>query len=189
MVAQTNNPSFDTFRKKLDKFIQFLKQSGAEVLVPTNEWEMLRFDSHKGIGVVYFNKRRELRFTGQAKKAWDAYCTAGAFEGAIKGKRGILTPRVKTLLERDGDCCFLCHLPLGDDITVEHLCAVVNGGPKHISNLVLAHDDCNKKLGHLSVMEKIKMRERNRPAPELGRGVDVFFPEPETKINGHEVNP
>ncbi len=47
-----------------------------------------------------------------------------------------------------------------DDITIEHLVAKAFGGPDHISNLVLACDDCNQAVGTLSVSEKVAIRER-----------------------------
>lgn len=62
------------------------------------------------------------------------------------------------------DCCFLCWEALGEDVTVEHLVPVSQGGTNHIGNKVLAHAECNQKMGHLSVMEKIRMREAIRPA-------------------------
>ena len=64
-------------------------------------------------------------------------------------------------MKRDGQLCFFCLKPVGVDITVEHLIALVDSGPDHLSNKVLAHSVCNQKAGSLSVMEKIQVRESN----------------------------
>jgi len=67
------------------------------------------------------------------------------------------------LLRRDGNACFYCGEPTGeDDRSLEHLVARAHGGPDHLSNLVLAHRRCNAVAGHLSAMEKIRIREQRR---------------------------
>lgn len=69
---------------------------------------------------------------------------------------------IKALIERDGENCFYCLLPMAaNDITIEHLLATKNGGSSSRANLVLAHERCNHLAGHLSVMAKIRMREQN----------------------------
>lgn len=151
--------------KKLPAFKEFLTARGAEVLAPTSEWEVVRFRAAGVVAVVYRKATDQLTYQGVARKALDAFVSQGAWTA------GVATPRKKTnavkrsavvnaLLERDGDCCFLCRKPLGDDITEEHLVPVSSGGPNHIANKVLAHEACNLRMGHLSVMKKIAMREQ-----------------------------
>jgi hypothetical protein len=151
------HPSITEFKRKL-------KEAGAEILGPTNPYEVLRFRSSKGVGVVY---------TGRRGESWNAEAVA-AREHLEAGK-GSLAPvevrgrrkdksTVAALLERDGDGCFFCGGPLEGDITVEHLVAVAHGGPNHVSNLFLAHGECNRAAGHLSAPEKIAMAIKGRAA-------------------------
>lgn len=46
------------------------------------------------------------------------------------------------------------------DATLEHLVARAKGGPDHMDNLVLVHEECNKKVSNLPLIEKIKIREK-----------------------------
>lgn len=139
----------------ISKFREALKAHGAEILAPTNPYELLRFRSSLGVGVIYTGKRGE---------RWNA--EALATREHMNARKGSLAPvkvvgrrrdkaTVAAVLERDGDGCFFCRKPLGDDITVEHLVPVSHGGPNHISNLFLAHGQCNNDAGHLSAPEKV----------------------------------
>lgn len=142
-------------------FLARVTEAGGEVLAPTNPYEVMRFKTRLGVGVVY---------TGKRGRSWNN--EARAVRDWLKAPKGSLAPitvtgrrtgkgTVNRLLERDGEECFYCRLPLDEDVTVEHLVAVAHGGPNHISNLFLAHGECNRKAGHLSAVEKIKMRDYN----------------------------
>lgn len=141
----------------LATFEKRLQAAGAEILGPTNPYEVLRFRTSKGVGVVY---------TGRRGETWNAEALAArdhldAGKGslapvAVRGRRNDKST-VAALLKRDGDACFFCGLDLGGDITVEHLVAVAHGGPNHVSNLFLAHAECNQAAGHLSAPEKVRM--------------------------------
>jgi len=148
-----------TLEKKLDKFTGWLNARGAQVLAPTNEWEMIRFVTPSGVSVIYTNKRGEITATGQAKEALDYFLSAKSWSAGVSTKRKKLSPVVNTLLQRDGDVCFLCKSPLQADITIDHLVPVAHGGPNHISNLVLMHNRCNQRCGHMDAITKIRMRE------------------------------
>jgi len=151
-------------RKPKDPDAQFaaaLVAAGAEMLAPTNPYEVMRFRTRYGVGVVYQNAK--------GVRTWNV--VAAHARDHLAAKKGSLAPvavqgrrkdagTVRALLERDGGNCFFCRQPLGDDITVEHLVAVAHGGPNHISNLFLAHGDCNQRAGHLSAPEKIAMRDK-----------------------------
>ena len=139
----------------LDKFTKALTAAGAEILAPTNPYEELRFRTKLGVGVIY---------RGRRGRTWNA--AAELARDHLAAKKGSLSPvtikgrrkdksTVNALLKRDGDECFFCGCELGDDITVEHLVAVAHGGPNHISNLFLAHKQCNADAGHLSAPEKV----------------------------------
>lgn len=151
--------------RDLKKFAKQLEAAGGEILGPTNPYEILRFRTSKGVGVVYQGKR------GQT---WNAEALA-ASEHLEKGKGSLAPVSVKgrrtdkatvtRLLSRDGDQCLFCGLALDGDITVEHLVSIVHGGPNHISNLFLAHAACNQRAGHMSAPEKIAfaIAERSKP--------------------------
>lgn len=147
----------------IPKFAKWLVANGAEVLAPTNQYELLRFRSERGVSLVYCNKARKITsVTNDARLAW--YCFQGQTEWrafpAVKRKRGSVDE--ETLVQRDGEDCFFCCKPLGDDISIEHLVSVTHGGPNHISNKFLAHKQCNADAGHLSAPEKITIHVKAR---------------------------
>jgi len=70
--------------------------------------------------------------------------------------------RIARLRERDGDHCFYCLKPMKrTQMTLEHLLARNLGGNNSLTNMVLAHARCNERAGHLSVSEKVRIREQN----------------------------
>lgn len=74
-----------------------------------------------------------------------------------------LTPYKKTLAIRDGRECFYCGVVKPkDQLTIEHMLAVIDGGNHDIKNLVLACMPCNLEAGTLSVAGKFKLREAKR---------------------------
>ena len=146
------------------KFRAFLTERGAEVLKPTSEWELIRFNCAAGVAIVYTDARGRTTFTGESLAAWNAFCSSGAWKAGVAKTRKKRSPVVQTLLDRDGDCCFYCWKVMEPtDQSVEHLVPVVHGGPNHISKLALAHRHCNAAARHLSAMEKIRRRERAKP--------------------------
>ncbi len=61
----------------------------------------------------------------------------------------------RAILKRDGDNCYYCNLPLGDDATLEHLVDRAHGGPNTIENQALAHKVCNLAAVGLTLQQKI----------------------------------
>ncbi len=158
----------------MSRFAAWLRSQGAEVLAPTSEWELLRFRSGLGTGIVYTDAKGQLTWTAAAKQARAAWKAGDSLPGKPKKKRR--QPRdhvtIKALFHRDGKRCFFCPTKLTlDDATIEHLVPLTCGGTNHIANKALACAPCNSEAGHLSVMEKIKMRERKKrqqpAAPEI----------------------
>ena len=139
------------------KFQSALLARGAEVLAPTNEWEIMRFKTRYGVGVVYTTARGARTWNAAAKQAREHISKQAAGTLAPVTVRGRRNGRgtVNRIIARDGDECFFCRAPLDDDITVEHLVPIAHGGPNHISNLFLAHSACNQMAGHMSAPEKI----------------------------------
>lgn len=153
--------------KQMGAFKDKIKALGGEVLAPTNPYEKLRFRTKYGVGVVYTSK-------GGARETWNAEAILArehiekqnGFFGPVKKTTRRRSSRAKILAiaERDGEDCFFCGIPLGDDVTIEHLVPVAHGGPNHISNLFLAHDECNRAAGHLSAPEKVQIAISKRKA-------------------------
>ncbi|GJH31411.1 HNH endonuclease [Paraburkholderia hospita] len=155
--------------KHRESFEGFLNERGAEILQPTNEWELLRFRTSHGVSIIYCNKKDGLTLTGKAAEAWEAFRGAKSWRAnTVANHVKKAAPIVRKLLNRDGPACFFCHLPTTDnDRSIEHLVPRTHGGPNHSSNFVLAHRACNSKVGHLSAVEKIRLREKNFKALEL----------------------
>lgn len=149
---------------RLQKFIEWLNINSFQILVNTNPYEVLRWKSGVGVGIIYKNKHDQLSFNAHANTAYFVFfCKRQnwpAPEKAVRKKLNILT---RTLVERDGDLCFYCGLKMPpDDMTREHLLSVQSGGNNHIDNLVLAHKLCNLKAGHLPVVKKVLLRDKLR---------------------------
>jgi hypothetical protein len=146
------------------KFLARVQEAGGEVLAPTNPYEVMRFKTRHGVGVVYQTARGARTWNKEAKLVRDHFSDqkGGSLSPvSVRGRRkGAGT--VNAILERDGGGCFFCRAPLNGDITVEHLVSIAHGGPNHISNLFLAHAECNQQAGHLSAPEKIAIRERTK---------------------------
>lgn len=80
---------------------------------------------------------------------------------------------VRKLKNRDGCNCFFCGnvIPRGRE-TIEHILPKTvskkhEGGLKIVNdlrNLALAHEECNSKAGSLSIVEKIRLRDKLRSA-------------------------
>lgn len=160
-------------------FRAFLAERGCDLLAPTNKYEALRFKRAGRNNVVY--RKANGRFTVVGN---DIDLAVSAFSAVERrGRRGKITvqeampvpPIVaarraklrgsavhRALLARDGDGCFYCGKRLRDDQSREHLLAVALGGTDRLDNLVLAHHACNVKAGELSLVDKIKLRDKMR---------------------------
>jgi hypothetical protein len=148
--------------RRQEMFEKWLVERGAELLTPTNEWELLRFRTEKGTGIIYTNKHGHLTWMGPATEAYLAHVSNRSSWRAVprEERKYKSSPTCQALRRRDGDACFYCHLPVAvEDESVEHLVNLTHQGPDHIANMALAHRDCNREAGHLSVMEKIRFRE------------------------------
>lgn len=155
-------------KKRMPALKDWLSAAGAEVLEPTNQWELLRFRAHSQTSIVYTNQRSSITFTGEARTALDAFFCSKPWNGGSKTKRYKSSVDITTIRARDGDDCFACCWPVTqNDETVDHLVAVAHGGPNHISNKVLMHADCNRRCGHMSAPEKVRMHVDSRIAKAM----------------------
>ena len=145
---------------------------GAEVLPETNEYELLRFNCLLGIGVIYQGKRGISVSGPIVTEAFECYSKAKEWRG--KGKpqvRQQMTQKQRQLLVRDGNECFYCGYEMQpENISVEHVLSRLHGGSNRMENLVLAHKKCNEEASHLTVIDKIRLREKkqNPNVPECG---------------------
>lgn len=150
--------------KKLKAFKEFLEKAGSEILEPTNEWELIRFKANNEIGIVYQNKFGvPSSFVMQAKTAWEAFTEGKPYSAVTAVNRKRKSVLLRSILKRDGDCCFYCGLIMkSGSETIEHIFSINQGGTNHMSNLALAHEECNKKASSLPVVKKILLREKMR---------------------------
>jgi 5-methylcytosine-specific restriction endonuclease McrA len=149
------------------KFTARLEAAGAEILAPSNEWELLRFRSNEGVAVIYRNKRGDQIWSEIALRAQDRLNAGKRVSPAPKMPRRRRNNDKLTIIERDGGECLYCGVQVGEYGTVEHLVAVAHGGPSHISNKFLACAPCNKAVGHMSAPDKVKLAIQQRTARAL----------------------
>jgi len=152
----------DKVRRLRPKFEQFLIDRGGEVLAPTSEWELVRFRANNLTAVIYTKANGRITFYGGSKEAWEAFIkqrswTAGNKTRRKKGGQSVV---IQSLIRRDGRACFYCGRDVADeDASVEHVVPLNAGGTDHMANKVLADKRCNSEAGHLSVIQKVKLRE------------------------------
>ncbi len=66
--------------KKIKEFKKFLSDCGAEMLSPTNIYEVLRFKANGNTGIVYQNEAGIItKFIGEAQKAVDCFLNKTAY--------------------------------------------------------------------------------------------------------------
>jgi 5-methylcytosine-specific restriction endonuclease McrA len=144
-----------------EKFKKWLNERGAEVLGSTNEYEVVRFRTGKGVGILYRKggPNQQCSLVGECLQAWREFNNPASKWRAIPAtKRRLNVDPVlyRTIRERDGDDCFYCAKPIPEyEGTIEHLISLTHGGPEHISNKFLAHKDCNIRAGNMSATQKV----------------------------------
>jgi len=141
-------------------FIHWLSDRGCEIVPCTNEYEALRFIG-KEVGVYYKSDKVSNQFTAKAiscfirNKSWDG-------KPINTGRNPSYRKEKINILKRDGSNCFLCNLPLNDDISLDHLQPLSAGGKNTLSNMVLMHEKCNNSLKNMLLIDKIKLIIKNR---------------------------
>ena len=140
--------------KELDGILEFLQRHGCEIIPVTNTDEILRFKG-KQTGVIYATGNTSGRYVidmlycYRHNKKWTGAPVSTGRKSDYKKFKAVL-------LQRDGDRCFYCNLPLGEDISLEHLIPLTAQGPNLLSNMALAHENCNKQQGHKPLFEKVR---------------------------------
>lgn len=154
--------NFTELKPQVTKFRAWLVERGSELLAPTNEWEILRFNAQGATAIIYQDKTGKLSWCNGAHKAFIAFKAPAdpwraiprvRSQAASKAKRAV----ARTLIDRDGDACAMCGKPLGDDITIEHWVPLATGGTDHLANKILMHGECNKRGSHMNVRQKLEL--------------------------------
>ena len=170
------------------EFAAWLAQHGAEVGVPTNPYEVIRYRAFwQGSGkavthIVYAKESGLLTYMGGSRDHYESFQHGDPLSDTettveekrvrrIKGASGI---RAK-LRKRDGDGCWFCgSTSTPFDSSVEHLINISDGGTNALSNLVLAHPACNKLAGNMPLAKKLELRAKLRAQVDtLPKGGDA----------------
>ena len=154
----------ENMRDHLSSFKDYLRGHGCTIQEASNDYELVRFKSGIGVGVLYYGQKGLSCNVPFVADALNLYFSGEHWQSG-KVKAGTRTPspkRKKELLIRNGDECFYCGFSLGDDITEEHLVSIAQQGSNNLDNIVLAHAKCNQLAGHKSLVEKIHFRDELR---------------------------
>jgi hypothetical protein len=149
----------------IDKFKQWLVKSGAEMQLTTNHYEVIRFKSSSGVGIVYTNKNGRCNLQGAAVEAYSFFDRKQNWI-ASKSYEAWERPEVlESLIQRDGKACFYCGKAMkATDMTIEHILSQKSGGNNNLDNLAVAHKLCNAEAGSLPIVEKVKFLLNKRKA-------------------------
>lgn len=149
-------------------FQAWLLERGSAIYAPTNEYELARFLTPEGIGIVYRNAGGNISaWQNGAHAAVRGFVEKSPWRAVKATKRrpgyDARTRDYEALVQRDGAHCFYCQMPLLYEFaTIEHMIPVTAGGTNHLSNKTLACHQHNTEAGHLSVREKLEMAMRIR---------------------------
>ena len=159
-VAKLTPITVRDFAKVRPAFNAWLIANGSAILEPTNRYEVARFLTALGTGVIYRNDGNRLSsWQGGAAEAFHAFQAGKPWRARDRTARrsGKARNMFLSLIARDGWACMYCgHAVTDETATIEHVVAVTHGGPNHLANLSLAHGDCNQAAGHLSAREKLE---------------------------------
>ena len=139
--------------KDIPAITEFLLRTGCEIIPVTNSSELLRFKG-KETGVIYTTGNTSGRYV---QNMLECYISRSKWNGGPDSTKRMANYRkykVK-LLKRDGDTCFCCNLPMGEDMTLEHLIPLTAGGLNVLSNMAIMHSHCNRALGNKPLFAKL----------------------------------
>lgn len=144
---------------KIEAFKTWLLQQGAEVLAPTNQYEVLRVRARGRVFIAYKDKNGRTTWPDFLDECCQAFENGGSVSMGLTAVPRTAAAKYRlALIERDGMDCFYCLKPMpNDDITIEHLVSLHKGGPNHLDNMALAHGACNRSAGNKPLRDKIRM--------------------------------
>ena len=146
--------------KHIKTFKDWLSRKGCEILPLTSEFEVIRFRSKQGTGVVYTGRKGHTVNSPFVTEAYNCFVKGEKWVGGKPTKRINGSKLKRSLVDRDGRDCFFCGMPMENYITLEHLLSIIHSGPNRIENCVLAHSECNEEAENMSTFDKVKLRER-----------------------------
>jgi 5-methylcytosine-specific restriction endonuclease McrA len=176
------------------EFANWLIANGAELGTPTNPYEVIRYRAYSAVSrrplthIVYAKENGLLNFQGSSREHYLAFLAgerkpslnipnldrlqkSGKSNPADKGVTPSETAKQRLkLLARDGDECWFCGKPMGEDMTIEHLVPRSAGGGNKLANYALAHALCNHAAANKPLVEKIEMRAAMRARPLTDAG-------------------
>lgn len=168
MVKKPYPETVAEFEAKRAVFSKFLVAHGSEVFPPTNPYEVMRFATPEGVGIIYRNAGDRIlpeHWQNGAREAWFSYRNAMSWRVLKDGVSAPRTPHINSsrrksikaaLLKRDGDACFYCQIKISvEELTIEHFIPKSCGGPNHLHNLLLSCERCNMEVGNAPAKEKI----------------------------------
>jgi 5-methylcytosine-specific restriction endonuclease McrA len=188
---------------KTGAFAAWLTDNGAEIGKQTNPYEVIRYRAYSAgsrkplTHIVYAKDNGLLNFQGGSRDHYQAFMDGVDVAGLripMLDRHAPKTPVVNELvsqskaakqraklLARDGDECWFCGDPMGEDMTIEHLVPRSTGGDNKLANYALAHGECNHKAANKPLVQKIELRAQmraakappahlNRVEEEAGRG-------------------
>lgn len=153
--------SMEAFAKHRESFTAFLLARGSAIMEPTNPYEVMRFVTDVGVGIIHRNAADRLTsWQGGAYEAFHAFINGSEWRASIKTARDRRAGRrliiVNTLAKRDGPNCIYCGCKLAPETaTIEHVVSLTSGGPDHLANMALACKACNQEVGHMPAAQKI----------------------------------
>ena len=159
-------------------FAAWLARHGAEVGIPTNPYEVIRYKAFwegkmtAATHIVYAKGNGLLTYTGASAEHYRAFINDLIMPATSTEAEKQRKPQAKKtqkiakptkirlqLRERDGPWCWYCGVELTvAEATIEHLIPKSDGGLNSLTNLVLAHEDCNRRAGNAPLAAKIELR-------------------------------
>ncbi len=149
-------------------FVSWLAESGCEIGMPTNAYEVVRYLSHREghkkpvTHIIYAKENGLLTYMPGTREHYAAFLGIDGDGTPTKRARpasAAMRRFRKQVIERDGNECWFCGTATTEgDSSVEHLVARAHGGPDTLANFVIAHPACNHKAGSISLGEKISLR-------------------------------
>lgn len=150
------------FRQRWPRFKAWLEEHGSEVRVTATRFELARFTTDVGVGIIYLNRFGQITsWIGGADGAWDAYIRNGSWRAREATPRdrskGRKAADWRDLSHRDGPSCVYCGAALTQaTASIDHVVSVTNGGPDNLANKVLACREHNAIGGALPLVGKVR---------------------------------
>lgn len=151
-------------------FVAWLAYNGAEIGIPTNQYEVVRYLAHaeghrKPVTHIVYTKESGLLTWMPGTRDHYAQFIGIEGDGVIKGRpsRSKRMSFRAQIAKRDGKDCWFCGkatTPATESI--EHLVPRSQGGPDTLANFVIAHKKCNELAGDKCLADKIALRDKLR---------------------------